>query len=224
MFTGLIERIGKIESMLPRGNGVTVRVDTGEWEEPLVEGESIAVNGACLTASKVLSRGFEADVLKETIKRTSLSVKANGSIVNLERSLRPSDRMGGHMVSGHVDETGSITSIKNTGSDYILRIKCSVALMKEIVTKGSVALDGISLTVTDVSDSGWFEVHIVPHTWIRTALCTAKSGDFVNIETDIIAKYVRNLIDNTESKPSIIDQIKNAGFPLGNSHFGSSSF
>jgi len=214
MFTGLIERIGKIESILPRGNGLAIRVSSGEWDEPLTEGESISVNGACLTASKVFVKGFEADVLRETIERTSLRVKSQGALVNLERALRPYDRIGGHMVSGHIDETGTIQSIKRTGSDYILRAKCSPARMPEIVTKGSVALDGISLTVTDTNGSGWFEVHVIPHTWTMTALSAAKIGDYVNIESDIIAKYVRNLICTPDSRGTILDQMKNAGFPL----------
>lgn len=210
MFTGLIERTGRISAIERRGNGARISIAAAGWDEPLSTGESIAVNGACLTVSTVLADGFSADLLKETVELTSLKSKRNGARVNLERALRAGDRLGGHIVSGHVDGVGQVDSVKKTGADHILRIACSFALMAEIVKKGSVALDGISLTVTETGES-WFEVHIIPHTWQGTSLADSAVGDPVNIETDIIAKYVRKYSSGS-GDDSILEKMKKAGF------------
>ncbi len=212
MFTGLIERVGTLERIQKRGNGLTVSIASDAWEEALVEGESIAVNGACLTVSKADgSSRFEADVLLETVDRTSLAGKTAGSKLNLERAMRLGDRMGGHMVSGHIDGVGRIASLRRTGADHVVRVSCDEALLQEVVLKGSVALDGISLTVSAVGD-GWLEVQIIPHTWEQTALAGLNQGDIINIETDMVAKYVRKYVNSGNDEPSIIERMNSAGF------------
>lgn len=211
MFTGLIERTGALDAVERRGNGSMLRISAGGWNDPLDIGESIAVNGICLTVSDISSGAFHADILQETLMRTSLGKKRKGAMVNLERALKVGDRFGGHIVSGHIDGTGVIHFIRKTGSDYILRTACDPSLMLEIVTKGSVALDGMSLTVTSTG-SDWFEVHIIPHTWDQTTLSKASVGDNVNIESDIIAKYVKKYTQNNSSGDSILASMKKAGF------------
>jgi riboflavin synthase len=214
MFTGLIERVGTLESIVPRGNGSTARIAAETWDEPLVDGESIAVNGACLTVSRICSPStFEADILNETLERTSLSSKRPGAGVNLERAMRLNARVGGHMVSGHVDGLGKLGSVKKTGSDYILRVACSGELIMEIIPKGSVSLEGVSLTVSAVGTS-WFEVHIIPHTWKETTFGDLREGAPVNIETDLIGKYVRKFASGVSDDASILDRMKRSGFPL----------
>lgn len=214
MFTGLVERVGTIEGITPRGNGCLLRISAESWDESLVDGESIAVNGACLTVSRICSANeFEADILRETLARTSLESKKPGSKVNIERAMRLNARLGGHMVSGHVDGLGKLGQVRRTGSDYVLRVTCPEELMAEVITKGSVALDGISLTVSAVGPN-WFEVHIIPHTWQETALSDIREGAPVNIETDLIAKYVRKFTSSATDDSSILDKMKRSGFPL----------
>ena len=213
MFTGLIERVGILESVVPRGNGSIAKISAESWDEPLVDGESIAVNGACLTVCKICTaNSFEADVLNETLERTSLKSKKRGGRVNIERAMKLGARVGGHMVSGHVDGLGKLGTLRKTGDDYILRIACPSELLKEIIPKGSVALDGVSLTVSAVADT-WFEVHIIPHTWKETALGDLQDGAPVNIETDMIAKYVRKFAVGASDDSSILDRMKKSGFP-----------
>jgi riboflavin synthase len=210
MFTGLIERTGTISGIESRGNGAKIAIAACGWSEPLAIGESISVSGACLTVSEVLPGGFSADLLRETLDLTSLKAKRNGSRVNLERALKAGDRLGGHIVSGHIDGVGRLFSVRKTGADHIARVACTTSLMDEIVKKGSVALDGISLTVTTAGDD-WFEVHIIPHTWEETSLSSCCAGDLINIETDIIAKYVRKYT-HVGSDASFLDKMKRAGF------------
>lgn len=211
MFTGLIEKTGCIKDIQRRGNGARITISTSPWGEPLVLGESIAVSGACLTVSDVISGGFTADVLKETLELTALGNRRRGATVNLERALKAGDRMGGHIVSGHVDGVGSVESIRTTGDDHVVRVSCQSRLIEEVIVKGSVALEGISLTVTAVG-ADWFEVHIIPTTWRETSLAEAKAGEVVNIETDVIAKYVRKYTVGKGRGDSILATMKRAGF------------
>jgi riboflavin synthase len=212
MFTGLVEKKGILTGIASRGNGLVVRISAGDWDESLTKGESIAVNGTCLTVSQLTADTFEADVLKETLEKTSLKNKRPGTALNLERALRSGDRIGGHMVSGHVDGIGTVASIKKTGFDYIVRISCKKELMREVVTKGSVTLDGVSLTVSAVGDN-WLEVNVIPHTWRETTFSDTREGSIVNIETDMIAKYVRKFMQDSNADASILEKMKRAGFP-----------
>lgn len=214
MFTGLIEKKGLIKEIRPRGNGLSIIISTSPWDDPVILGESIAVDGICLTVSGVLSDfEFYADVLKETVARTSLAFKKPGAQVNLERALKASHRIGGHFVSGHVDGVGRIGRISLTGSDHIVRTVCDSALLQEMVVKGSVALEGLSLTVTGLGPD-WFEVNIIPHTWEITSVSELVEGDAVNIETDILAKYIRKYMNGSGAGDSIIKKMEKAGFPV----------
>jgi len=186
MFTGLIEQVGTVVSPAPRLR-VACRFDD------VKEGDSISVSGCCLTALAVTAEGFSADLAPETVKRTKLGDLTAGALVNLERCLRASDRLGGHIVQGHVDGTGAIAAFDELGGgNWWLKIQLPAGLERYVVEKGSIAIDGISLTVAAISGSV-VEITIIPHTITHTALRGAKPGDRVNIEVDVLAKYVEKL-------------------------------
>ena len=194
MFTGLVQKRG---TFVKRSGGVgaaVVEIACSPWEDgPLVLGESVAVQGACLTVAAVSAGGFAADVLDETLACTNLRDLRPGAPVNLERALKLSDRLGGHVVAGHVDGTGEILAIERRGRDCCLRIRCRPEEARYIVRKGSVAVDGISLTVSAVPADDVFEVCIIPTTWRETSLGVRAAGDRVNVETDILAHYLERL-------------------------------
>ncbi len=156
-------------------------------------GESVAVQGACLTVTGFDNNGFTCDVLDETLARTNLGKLPIGADLNLERAMKLGDRIGGHLVTGHVDAVGTIAKIRPAGRDRIVTINCDAAVAAGIVQKGSIAIDGISLTVSAVSDDG-FEVNIIPFTWEHTSLRTRSEGDDVNLETDLLGKYVQRYL------------------------------
>lgn len=194
MFTGLVEGAGLVAGITPKGPDALLLIQP-PW--PLAEaviGESVAVNGACLTVTGLSGRGFSLDVSGETLGRTNLGNLAPGDRVNLERAMQLGDRLGGHLVSGHVDCVGRIASIKRHGSSSILKVVVPPEHLQYLVEKGSVCLDGISLTVNRVANDG-FELNIIPHTMQATTLALAKEGDSVNIETDLIGKYVARLLN-----------------------------
>lgn len=190
MFTGLIEAVGTLQKLEKHAGGAILSVACPHWSTPLLAGESIAVQGACLTVTGFDATQFRADVLDETLRRTNLAGKRPGQSLNLERALRLGDRLGGHIVTGHVDAIGTLASIRMEGRDRVLRIRCGRDAATGIVEKGSVALDGISLTVASVTDSE-FDVCIIPWTWEHTSLHERSAGDTVNIETDMLGKYVQ---------------------------------
>lgn len=189
MFTGLIQQVGRLERLGKRGRGAVITVKHGQWSEPLVMGESVAVEGVCLTVSGIGVSYFSADVLGETLSRTTLGSMKPGSALNLERSLKAGDRIGGHIVTGHIDSVGKVSSLKETSGDRVLEIFCPPSLMPLIADKGSVAVNGVSLTVAGVSDRG-FRVYLIPATWNATSLSSLAAGAAVNIETDVFAKYI----------------------------------
>ena len=189
MFTGIVEEVGAVASI--SHNGMTVRADTVLSDLKL--GDSIAVNGACLTAVAIGDSEFSVDLSPETMRRTSLGDLSAGSAVNLERALAASDRMGGHIVQGHVDGTGRVTSTKDDGDSVIYRVRAPARLMPYIVEKGFIAVDGISLTVVKVGTSS-FTLAVIPYTLHNTNLQTISAGARVNLEADILAKYVENLL------------------------------
>jgi riboflavin synthase len=193
MFTGLIADLGDVTALHNDGEGATLEIDTRLAGE-LDEGDSIAVNGVCLTATEVRDGSFAAQAMRETLERSSLGELEVGARVNLELPLRAADRLGGHVVQGHVDGTGVVGEIHEQGFALVLEIEIDPGLRRYLVEKGSIALDGVSLTVSALHDDG-FEVALIPETLERTNLGKIASGDRVNIEVDILAKHVERLLE-----------------------------
>jgi riboflavin synthase len=191
MFTGLVAGTGAVESLERGDDGVRLRVRT-ELAGELAPGDSIAVNGVCLTAVDSDEGGFSADVMEETLRRSSLGPLAEGDEVNLELPLRAGDRLAGHVVQGHVDGTGSVEAVNEDGFARLVRIGAPTGLLRYVVEKGSIAVDGVSLTVSAVDGEG-FEVSLIPETLDRTTLGAARPGRVVNLEVDVLAKYVEKL-------------------------------
>ena len=200
MFTGIIEELGSVVDV--REEGLTVRA--AKVLEDAAQGDSICINGVCLTLTAISGSTFTVDTVPETRRRTNLGDLRPGDPVNLERALRPSDRMGGHFVQGHVEGTGRVKSVAEDGPALLIRVSAAPELMRYIVAKGFIAIDGASLTVVDRDDAG-FSVTIIPLTQEWTTLGRSQPGDRVNLETDILAKYVEQLIagQKLESMPEI---------------------
>lgn len=188
MFTGLIEAIGEVAEIKPTPAGFRLRL-TAPIAAEMAPGDSISVNGVCLTAVSSDDSGFHADISPETARVTALGSLRRGALVNLERPLRADARLGGHFVQGHVDATGTIEEIRPDGESFWLTVRYPALLAPYIVRKGSIAVDGISLTVAGL-DERRFDVQIIPYTWTHTNLHLAKAGDPVNLECDILGKYV----------------------------------
>ena len=201
MFTGIIEETGTVKSVARGINSAVLTVSADIVLNGTKIGDSIAVNGVCLTVTKLGNGSFGADVMHETLDRSSLSYLAVGSSVNLERAMAAEGRFGGHIVSGHIDGTGVITDISRDDNAVWYKISADKKIMKYIVEKGSVALDGISLTVAAVGNDS-FSISAIPHTVAQTVLNRKKKGDIVNIENDIIGKYVEKLLNFKEEKNS----------------------
>lgn len=195
MFTGIIEEVGRLE----RIGGGSIAIACSRVLEDVHLGDSIAVNGVCLTVTSYDSTHFTADVMPETVRRTSLAELKKGSPVNLERALTLAARLGGHIVSGHIDGTGEIVSLVDEGNAILLKIAADARLLRYIVEKGSVALDGISLTVAAVTAKD-FTVSLIPHTREVTNLGSKKAGSIINIETDIIGKYVEKMLGGASAQ------------------------
>ena len=188
MFTGLIQKIGTVKRV-SRGSGLVLEFAFEPWTRHLEEGESVAVNGVCLTVVHCDAKRFTADVLRETERRTGLADLVPGAKVNLERALRAGDAMGGHIVQGHVDCRGTVIAKEPRGRDFQLRIRCGRVLAAQSVLKGSVAIDGVSLTISAIGDD-WIGVDLIPTTAKETTLGAKKVGDEVNLEGDIVGKYI----------------------------------
>jgi riboflavin synthase len=197
MFTGIVEETGTIERIKPGEKSIELTVRALACGKGLAVGASLAVNGCCLTVVKLAARGKHKlarfDLLKETWKRTNLQFARTGSLVNLERPLRSDGNLGGHFVTGHIDGIGRITRWERIGQDHVLDISAPAEVMRYVVFKGSIAVDGISLTVAGVK-RGAFRIWIIPHTYEITALRERKVGDAVNLEADLIGKYVEKFV------------------------------
>lgn len=194
MFTGLIEGVGTLAMRTPVGGDARLRIAIGTLPfEGVALGESIAVNGVCLTVVAFDADGFDADASNETLALTTLGALPVGRAVNLERAMRPTDRLGGHLVSGHVDGVGRVASVDDDGRAQRWRFHAPAALLRYVAMKGSICVDGVSLTVNAVDDAG-FEVALVPHTVAHTAFASTRIGDAVNLEVDLVARYVERLI------------------------------
>ena len=201
MFTGLIEEVGTLRAVRRGAHSAVLSIAARTVLEDLKVGDSVAVNGVCLTATAKDSTGFTADVMHETLDRSSLGALTPGSHVNLERAMAAGGRFGGHMVSGHIDGVGTIAQVRRDGIALWYTIEASPALLRYVVKKGSITVDGISLTVAWV-EAHRFAVSIIPHTGAQTTLLDRKAGDTVNLETDILGKYVARLLGREAPKSS----------------------
>jgi riboflavin synthase len=193
VFTGLIADLGRVRALEHDDRGATLAIDTALAGE-LAEGDSVAVNGVCLTATSVSAAGFTAEAMQETLRRSSLGALAAGSPVNLELPLRANDRLGGHVVQGHVDGIATLAGTREEGFARVLEFTAAPALTRYLVEKGSVAVDGVSLTVAALTAEG-FSVSLIPETLQRTNLGTLKEGSTVNIEVDVLAKHIERLLE-----------------------------
>jgi riboflavin synthase len=193
MFTGLVQDLGRVAASKSSGDGLRITIETPLASE-LGPGDSVAVNGVCLTAAAVHERSFDADVMNETVTRTSLSAARPGAVVNLELPLRAGDRLGGHMVQGHVDGLGTIVDVQDDGFSRRVAVKMPAELSRYVVEKGSIAVDGVSLTIAGL-DGRSFTVSLIPETLERTNLGNAEPGRNVNLEVDVLAKYVERLME-----------------------------
>ncbi|HJN16435.1 MAG TPA: riboflavin synthase [Armatimonadota bacterium] len=193
MFTGLVEEVGEITELRPREGGRDVVIHAPGMGSDLELGESVAVNGTCLTVEHCDASGFTAHAGEETLRRTTLGTLSRGSAVNIERALTPHKRLGGHFVQGHVDGVGSVRAVRPTGTTVHFDLDAPRELLRYVVEKGSITVAGISLTVVDCSATT-FSVAVIPHTLAETALGARRAGDKVNIEVDVLAKYVEKLL------------------------------
>ena len=199
MFTGIVEELGEVVAIEDLGDAARLTVRGAQVTSDAAAGDSIAVNGVCLTVTGSAGEEFTADVMRETLTRSSLGALAPSAPVNLERSVRLADRLGGHLVQGHVDGVGELVSRTPAEHWDVVRIALPPVLARYVVEKGSIAVDGISLTVTAVA-SDWFEVSLIPETLKRTTLGPKQPGETVNLEVDVIAKYIEKLTAGTVAK------------------------
>lgn len=204
MFTGIIEETGSVARVLQGGTSGEIRINASYVLEGTKLGDSIAVNGVCLTVTGLYDDGFTADVMPETLRRSNLGMLRSGDRVNLERAMAADGRFGGHIVSGHIDGTGEIASLRNEGNAVWVRIRAKEEILALIVEKGSITIDGISLTVATLG-TDHFEVSIIPHTGQQTTLLKKKPGDKVNLENDIIGKYVQRLLGKSTQSSGITE-------------------
>lgn len=198
MFTGIVEEVGKIKHVVSGRTSGEIAVYASKVLEGTKIGDSIAVNGVCLTVTSITADGFTADVMPETLRRSNLGRLRSGDTVDLERAMAANGRFGGHIVSGHIDGVGQIIENQNEGNAVWVRIQASKEILKLIVEKGSIAVDGISLTVAEVGSTD-FKVSVIPHTGSETILLTKRPGEQVNLENDIIGKYIRRLMQPESS-------------------------
>ena len=210
MFTGIIEEVGKIKN-IQGGTNYKLTIAASKILEDIHLGDSIAVNGICLTTISWDNGSFTVDVMRETLERTSLHKLCAGSFVNLERALAANGRFGGHIVSGHIDGTGEIINIRRDANAVWYKIKTSEKIMEFIIEKGSIAIDGISLTVAKVDRSAFY-VSVIPHTLENTILLRKKAGDIVNLENDIVGKYIKSFTDKNSNSTLCESFLKSNGF------------
>ncbi|MEJ7750397.1 MAG: riboflavin synthase [Thermoleophilaceae bacterium] len=201
MFTGLVAQKGTVTAIGQEAEGVRLTVVADGLAGELAEGDSVSVNGVCLTATAIEGETFAADVMAETLRRSSLGQTEQGGEVNLELALRASDRLGGHMVQGHVDAIGTVDGLREEGFATIVSVAAPPEVLRYVVEKGSIAVDGVSLTVAEVNGSS-FSVSLIPETLERTTLGALAPGRVVNLEVDVLAKYVEKMVANTDRAAS----------------------
>lgn len=193
MFTGIIEEVGRVKTLNKSAQGAVIEVQCQTILESVKVGDSVAVDGACLTVISLNKTSFKADISLETLTKTILKDKISGSLVNLERALRVGDRLGGHMVSGHIDCTGILSAKKSSGNGFVCEFSYPENFRPYLIEKGSVSINGISLTVVDVLQSK-FSVWVIPHTFANTSLSDVNIGGSINLEFDMLAKYIENFV------------------------------
>lgn len=211
MFTGIIEEIGTVRRIEHGAKGARLTIQAKTVLEDTRIGDSIATNGVCLTVVSMTGDSFSADVMAESLRRSSLGTLQGGSSVNLERAMAANGRFGGHIVSGHIDGTGTIASQKREDNAVWVKVKTPAPLLRYIVEKGSIAIDGVSLTVAAVTDTD-FSVSIIPHTGAQTILLGKKPGEPVNLECDVIGKYVEKMLTPHKSSGITMDFLAQHGF------------
>ncbi len=193
MFTGIVEEIGKIKKITPIAGGIILKIYAGKILEDVAVNDSVCIDGVCLTVTKLDTNSFLVDAVGATLEKTTFNKVKTDASVNLERSVRLNDRLGGHLVQGHVNGIGTISEIKKLGENYLVKIIIPEELEKYLIKEGSIAINGISLTIADVQDNE-ISISIIPHTWQNTNLKVKKLNDKVNVEIDILAKYVEKLL------------------------------
>lgn len=214
MFTGIVEELGLIANTKPISGGISFKISASKVLEDITINDSICVDGVCLTVTKVEKEGFWVDAVGATLQKTTFAETKKISEVNLERSVRLNDRLGGHLVQGHVNGIGIITEIQKLGENYLVKIEILEDLKKYLIKEGSIAINGISLTIADVNDN-IVSISIIPHTWKNTTLKHKKISDNVNVEIDILAKYVEKLLtkDKSDQKKNITENwLKELGY------------
>lgn len=209
MFTGIVEEVGRVRNVKRGSSSAVLTIEAVTVLEDVKQGDSIAVNGVCLTVTDFTSTSFDADVMHETLDRSSLGALRPGSPVNLERAMKADGRFGGHIVSGHIDGTGRIMDIRRDDNAVWYTVSASQDILRYIVEKGSIAIDGISLTVAGLGPDH-FKVSVIPHTAANTILSAKRTGDTVNLENDIIGKYVERLMQPAETDTSGSSRITEA--------------
>lgn len=213
MFTGIIEELGSVERVEHRGDGARIKILCQKVIDGSHKGSSIAVNGVCLTAVDLRAGSFSADLAPETVRRSNLGHLEAGSRVNLERPLSMTDRLGGHIVQGHVDGVGELLSLEELGDEnWWMQVRIPVELERYLVYKGSIAIDGVSLTIAELRGQV-MAVTVIPHTYQNTTLGTRKPGDALNLECDILAKHVEKLLGNLSVKAGLtVEKLKDLGY------------
>ena len=201
MFTGIIEEIGKIEKTTSIAGGLSININAGKILEDIRVNDSICVDGVCLTVTEVSINSFWIDAVGATLEKSTFNNIHQNDLVNLERSVKLNDRLGGHLVQGHVNGVGKISDLKKLGENYLLKIIVPENLSKYIIREGSIAINGISLTISNL-ESNEISISIIPHTWLHTNLKAKRVNDLVNIEVDILAKYVEKLLNNVNGSTS----------------------
>lgn len=205
MFTGIIQSKGSVRSLQKSEGYASIQVSVeSDFLKPVKEGDSIAVNGVCLTVNKNGGSYFQADVMKETLLKSNLSFISVGHVVNLEKAATPDSFLGGHIVQGHVDDTASLKEVKTLTNQWIFTFKASDSILKSLFSKASIAVNGVSLTILEVTKES-FSVSLIPSTFTETNISLLKKGDMVNIETDIIGKYVVNYLESSRRSGSITE-------------------
>ncbi len=213
MFTGIIKDIGKIAGVTPNQEGVIFEIVSDKLISEIAVDDSVSINGACQTAIEVGKNSFKVQTVKGTLEKTTLGKMRAGELVNLELALKVQDRLGGHLVQGHVNDIAPICRADRFGDNYLLTIKLCDKHARYVVKEGSITIEGISLTVFDLSEDGLVTLSIIPHTWFNTILHNKKMGDLVNVEVDILAKYVEKLlIPQKNKKPITAEWLQSKGF------------